>query len=112
LKPPARKSSRKRTQLDYANLHAGIDPASANGSKWVAIIDTKPIQPDNFRRLQGSDLNIDWLEQDPEALKEPIVIETPDGLGMRMPDSDFTVAKVAEVVGPQIPVEVIGNAHG
>ncbi|KAF8526841.1 jumonji protein [Hysterangium stoloniferum] len=109
-RPPARKSSRKRTQLDYANLHAGIDPTTVDGSKWVGIIETKPIKSDNFRRLKGSEVNADWLEQDTEALKEPIVIENPDGLGMRMPDKDFTVATVAEIVGPQVPVEVIDVA--
>jgi hypothetical protein len=109
LKPPARKSSRKRTQPDYANLHAGLDALSTDGTKWLRVIETKDIKPDAFRRLQGSEVNSDWLEQDPEALREPIVIESPEGLGMRMPDKDFTVADVAEVVGPQTPVEVIGG---
>ena len=109
LKPPARKSSRKRAQPDYANLHAGLDPSSTDGTKWVRILETKEIKPDAFGRLKGSEVTLDWLEQDPEAFKEPIVIESPDGLGMRMPDKDLTVADVAEIVGQQTPVEVIGD---
>ncbi|KAF8484388.1 hypothetical protein JB92DRAFT_3028837 [Gautieria morchelliformis] len=107
LKPPARKSARKRTQPDYANLHAGLDASSTDGTKWLRIIETKDIKPDAFRRLTGNEVNSDWLEQDPEALKEPIVIESPEGLGMRMPDKDLTVADIADIVGPQTPVEVI-----
>ena len=109
LKPPARKSSRKRTQPDYANLHAGLDALSTDGTKWLRVIETKDIKPDSFRRLKGSEVNSGWLEQDPEAFREPIVIESPEGLGMRMPNKDFTVADVAEIVGPQTPVEVIGG---
>lgn len=73
------------------------------------MIETKDIKPDVFRRLKGSEVNSGWLEQDPEAFREPIVIESPEGLGMRMPNKDFTVADVAEIVGPQTPVEVIGG---
>lgn len=59
--------------------------------------------------MKGLEVNIEWVEQDPNALKEPIIIEKPDGLGMRMPPKGFTVADVAEVVGPNTPVEVIGE---
>ena len=109
LKPPARKSARKRTQLDYANLHAGLDASSTDGNKWPRIIETKDIQPDTFKRFHGSEVNCEWLEQDPNAFREPIVIEKPDGLGMRMPDKTFTVADVTEIMGPLTPVEVIGQ---
>jgi hypothetical protein len=109
LKPPARKSARKRTQLDYANLNAGLDASSTDGTKWLRIIETKDIKPDAFRRLTGTEVNSDWLEQDPEALKEPIVIESPEGLGMRMPDKGLTVADIADIVGSHTPVEVIGS---
>jgi len=95
--------------LDYANLHAGLDASSTDGSKWIRVIETKDIQPDAFKRVQGSEVNSDWLEQDPDALREPIVIEKPDGLGMRMPDKGLTVADVSEIVGPLTPVEVIGQ---
>jgi len=59
--------------------------------------------------MKGSEVTVEWLEHDPEALREPILIEKPDGLGMRMPHPEFTVADVAEAVGSDTPVEVIGT---
>ena len=46
---------------------------------------------------------------DDDAMKEPIVVETEEGLGMKMPPSGFTVDDVAEALGEDYPVEVIGT---
>ena len=43
-------------------------------------------------------------------MTEPILIEQPEGLGMKMPH-DLTVADVGELVGLDTPVEVIGTMH-
>ncbi len=69
----------------------------------------KVMKPDPFKRMQGGDVTLDWLQNDETAMKEPIVIEKPDGLGMKMPE-DITVSDVAEIVGENTPVEVIGSA--
>ena len=69
----------------------------------------KTIKPDPFKRMQGADVTAEWLETDPTAMTEPIVVEKPDGLGMEMPE-DLTVADVAEIVGADTPVEVIGTS--
>lgn len=95
--------------MDYASLHAGVDSSTHDGNKWLHVIGTKDIKKDNFRRMQGSDITSEWLENDPDALKEPIIIESPEGLGMRMPSKEFTVADVAECVGSETPLEVIGK---
>jgi F-box/leucine-rich repeat protein 10/11 len=58
--------------------------------------------------MKGSDLRLEWLETDDSAMREPIVVETPEGLGMKMPPNDFTVDDVVELVGEDTPVEVIG----
>ena len=59
--------------------------------------------------MSGSDLTLEWLNTDPKAMTEPIIIEQPDGLGMRMPPGDITVSEIAEIVGPSMPVEVMGT---
>ena len=69
----------------------------------------KIIKPDPFKRMKGEDVTLEWLETDPTAMTEPILIEQPDGLGMKMPE-DLTVSDVAEIVGEDTPVEVIGTA--
>ncbi|KAJ3526806.1 hypothetical protein NM688_g8215 [Phlebia brevispora] len=106
MKPPARKSSRKRTQRDYAGLNAGNEQ---DPDRWHRMMQGKVIKPDPFKRMQGSDVNLEWLESDESAMREPIVIEKPDGLGMKMPDN-ITVREVAEIVGEETPVEVIDVA--
>ncbi|KAF8197423.1 jumonji superfamily protein [Pholiota molesta] len=105
LKAPARKSARKRTQRDYANLNSGL---GSDPNRWQRMIESKDIKKDPFRRMQGSELE-SWLE-DENALREPIIIEQPEGLGMKMPPRDLTVEHVAEYIGEDTPLEVIDVA--
>lgn len=105
LRAPARKSVRKRVQRDYANLNSGRE---SDPHRWLRVIEQKTIKRDPFRRLNGEDVNLKWLEEDEAAMAEPIVIENPEGLGMEMPDSEFTVGDVTELVGASTPLEVIG----
>ncbi|KAG6335225.1 hypothetical protein ID866_3870 [Astraeus odoratus] len=107
LKPPARKSTRKRTQLDYARLNSGVE---SDPTRWLRVIQSKPIKNDQFKRMKGADVGIEWLEGDEGAMREPIVIESPDGLGMKMPSPECTVTDVADIVGRETPVEVIDVA--
>lgn len=106
LKAPARKSSRKKTQLDYANLDSGLQ---SDPNRWTRILEGKEIKENTFRRMKGSEVGLEWLESDDSAMREPFIVEFPDGLGMKMPDEDFSVEDVAEVVGEETPVEVIGE---
>ncbi|QRV86082.1 JmjC domain, hydroxylase [Ceratobasidium sp. AG-Ba] len=107
---PTRKSTRKRARLDYANIEAGVPPDQSDPNRWLHIIQDKTIHPDTFRRVKGDELTKEWLETDPLAMTEPVVIENPEGLGMRMPGKDFTVSQVAELVGHDTPVEVMDVA--
>jgi F-box and leucine-rich repeat protein 10/11 len=107
LKAPARKSHRKRSQRDYANLNAGMQ---ADPKRWLRMMEGKPIHKDHFKRMKGSDVTMQWLSEDSRALEEPIVIETPDGLDMKMPSPEFTISDVAKVVGEEMPLEVMGTS--
>ncbi|KAJ6611783.1 hypothetical protein B0H10DRAFT_2165726 [Mycena sp. CBHHK59/15] len=107
LKAPARKSDRKRTYQDYASLNLGL---ASDPNRWMRMLENKTFKQDNFKRMKGSDVTIEWLEDDEDAMTEPIVVEKPDGLGMKMPPTDFTVDDVAELVGEESPVEVIDVA--
>lgn len=106
MKPPARKSSRKRTQLDYANLDSGLQ---SDPNRWTRMLEGKKIKDDNFQRMRGSEVDLEWLDSNPNAMREPFIVEKPEGLGMKMPDGDFSVDTVADVVGEDTPVEVIGT---
>ncbi|GLB35227.1 putative protein with domain family that is part of the cupin metalloenzyme superfamily [Lyophyllum shimeji] len=106
-KAPTRKSVRKRAQRDYANLNAGLE---SDPRRWMRVLEGKSIKSGSFKRLKGEDVGLHWLEEDESAMTEPIVIERPDGLGMKMPPTDFTVDDVVEMVGEDTPVEVIDVA--
>ncbi|KAK7466936.1 JmjC domain-containing histone demethylation protein 1 [Stygiomarasmius scandens] len=108
FKAPTRKSERKKTTRDYANLNSGFEPSDPR--RFIRVADSKPCKPDNFRRMSGSEVRLEWLEEDPKAMTEPIVIESPDGLEMTMPAGGFTVNDVGLLVGEQTPVEVIDVA--
>ncbi|KAG8795110.1 JmjC domain-containing histone demethylation protein 1, partial [Serendipita sp. 399] len=88
-----------------ATASALLGPPEVN--KWIAIAESKKYSPDNFRRMNGSDIGMEWILRDETAMKEPIVIEVPDGLGMKMPPREMTVRDVANEVGPDTHVEVI-----
>jgi hypothetical protein len=105
IKPPTRKSSRKRTQRDYANLNVGLE---SDPNKWTRILQEKAIKDAGFKRMNGADLGLEWLENDDTAMREPVVVESPDGLGMKMPAKSLTVDDVAELVGQDTPIEVMG----
>lgn len=67
---------------------------------------------DPFKRMEGAEVCLDWLNNDETAMREPIVVDTSDGLGMKMPPADLTVSDVAELVGPDMLVEVMGVSVG
>ncbi|KAI0653207.1 hypothetical protein C8Q70DRAFT_1037857 [Cubamyces menziesii] len=107
MKPPARKSARKKTQRDYAGLNSGNE---SDPSRFLRMMEGKVIKKDPFKRMKGSEVGIEWLETDESAMKEPIVVETEEGLGMKMPPPGFTVDDVVEALGEDHPVEVIDVA--
>ncbi|KAJ7771863.1 jumonji superfamily protein [Mycena metata] len=105
--PPARKSDRKRNYQDYASLSLGL---TSDPTRWVRMLENKTFKKDSFKRMQGSEVTVEWLEEDEDAMMEPFVVEKVDGLGMKMPSADFSVEDVAELVGEETPVEVIDVA--
>ncbi|KAI0781268.1 Clavaminate synthase-like protein [Trametes elegans] len=107
MKPPARKSARKKTQRDYAGLNAGSE---ADPGRFLRMMEGKAIKRDPFRRMKGSEVGLEWLENDEGAMREPVLIEEEEGLGMKMPPASFTVDDVVEALGEDHPVEVIDVA--
>ncbi len=111
LKPPARKSSRKKFQHDYANLHAeGSSPPrlQTDTEEWLNTLEKRATSGDPFPRMKGAELTLDWLANNENAMTEPILVEQPEGLGMEMPEPGLTVADIADIVGVDTPVEVMG----
>jgi F-box/leucine-rich repeat protein 10/11 len=144
MKPPPRKSGRKKADPPVVDAHMAdathsveattvpitatstVSPAAPsatattldtpNGTlevnKWIAIAESKTYAPDTFKRLNGSDIGLEWILRDENAMKEPIVVEDSEGLGMKMPSKDLTVRDIANEVGPETHLEVIGMYRG
>ncbi|KIK63840.1 hypothetical protein GYMLUDRAFT_71958 [Collybiopsis luxurians FD-317 M1] len=107
FRAPARKSDRKRTTKNYANIEAGVN---SDPKRFLNMMEGKEIKEASFRKMEGSKVGLEWLEEDGTAMTEPIVIEDPEGLGMNMPDDPFTVDDVGLLVGEKNPIEVIDVA--
>ncbi|KAI8144840.1 hypothetical protein BJV82DRAFT_512736 [Fennellomyces sp. T-0311] len=104
-KPQRRKSGREHTKLNYADLNEG---KTADQNIWSKILKAKAFAKDPFKRYKGDQVTVDMLKQ--TGMREPFVIEQPDGLDMRMPAANVTVTDIAESVGHDHPVEVIDVA--
>ncbi|GAA6040064.1 hypothetical protein JCM8097_004762 [Rhodosporidiobolus ruineniae] len=122
---PLRKSQRStRSRVDYANLDQHL-PASVD--RWTKVISTResegkivdgfaPALPGGgggggggFRRMKASEITDEWVYRE-NGMTEPFVVPDPEGLGMKMPEGGITVRDVAELVGPETPLEVIDCA--
>ena len=68
----------------------------------------KRIKDASFPKMKGREVSLEWINSNDFALSEPIIIEEPEGLGMEMPKDDLTVSDIAELLGPDTPVEVMG----
>ncbi|KAK2504416.1 hypothetical protein MC885_008949 [Smutsia gigantea] len=55
-------------------------------------------QGDFVHAMEGKDFNYEYVQR--EALRVPLIFQEKDGLGIKMPDPDFTVRDVKLLVGP------------
>lgn len=72
------------------------------------MLEGKSILKETFKRMKGEDVCLAWVGQDPHAMEEPIITEAPEGLGMKMPPVELSIAGISEVLGEATPIEVIG----
>lgn len=94
---------RARSGIDYSALDAGEHVNSLRHS-YTSLIESRQFAKPMLRSISGRDLTIDYLNE--FGFTEPIVIHHAEGLDMVMPQ-DLTVDHVAELVGTEIPIEVM-----
>ncbi|XP_068181763.1 lysine-specific demethylase 2A isoform X2 [Antennarius striatus] len=58
-----------------------------------------------IKQMEGQDFTFEYIQR--EGLREPIVFERRDGLGIEMPDPDFSVSDVKLFVGSRRIVDVM-----
>ncbi|XP_061687197.1 lysine (K)-specific demethylase 2Aa isoform X4 [Syngnathoides biaculeatus] len=60
---------------------------------------------DRIIRMQGKDLTYEFIQR--SGLRDPIIFEKIDGLGLKMPDPDFSVNDVKMFVGSRRMIDVM-----
>uniref|UniRef100_A0A672QHL9 [histone H3]-dimethyl-L-lysine(36) demethylase n=1 Tax=Sinocyclocheilus grahami TaxID=75366 RepID=A0A672QHL9_SINGR len=63
---------------------------------------------DRVKRMEGKDLTYEYIQRC--GLRDPIIFERPDGLGIKMPDPDFSVNDVKLFVGSRRMIDVMDVA--
>ncbi|XP_054853019.1 lysine-specific demethylase 2B isoform X2 [Eublepharis macularius] len=66
---------------------------------------SKMYRGDFVRPMEGKDFTFEYVQR--EALRVPLVFRSKDGLGIKMPDPDFTVRDVKLLVGSRRIVDVM-----
>ncbi|KAJ2089912.1 JmjC domain-containing histone demethylation protein 1 [Coemansia sp. RSA 986] len=101
--PALRRSSRKHAGVDYSKLNEG-QPATFN--QYLLRLDDHEFDEDNFEHLKdGHTVTADWIKH--RETNDPFIVESPDGLGMKMPDSDTTVSDIAKLIGEDTSISVM-----
>ena len=109
--PPPRKSERSHVNIDYTSLNLGdttnILPDQHAYNAFFEGDAPRKFATDRFARMNGAELTKEWAEK--TGCKEPVVVPKGQtgGIEMVMPIG-LTVRQVAEMVGPDQKVEVIG----
>ncbi|XP_064200104.1 lysine-specific demethylase 2A isoform X2 [Anguilla rostrata] len=97
-----RSGTRRRYQDD------GISDDEIEGKRSFDL--EEKLQSDQFssclvKRMEGKDFTFEYIQR--EGLRDPIIFEKPDGLGIQMPDTDFSVNDVKLFVGSRRVVDVM-----
>ncbi|XP_061106600.1 lysine-specific demethylase 2A isoform X2 [Conger conger] len=97
-----RSGTRRRYQDD------GISDDEIEGKRSFDL--DEKLQSDRFntclvKRMEGKDFTFEYIQK--EGLRAPIVFEKPDGLGIQMPETDFSVNDVKLFVGSRRVIDVM-----
>ncbi|XP_055783018.1 lysine-specific demethylase 2A [Salvelinus fontinalis] len=103
-----RYSKRLRTGTRRRYQDDGISDDEIEGKRTFDL--DEKLQSDRFnsylvKHMDGKDFTFEYIQR--EGLREPIVFEKKDGLGLEMPDSDFSVSDVKLFVGSRRMVDVM-----
>uniref|UniRef100_A0A8C7DUY3 [histone H3]-dimethyl-L-lysine(36) demethylase n=1 Tax=Oncorhynchus kisutch TaxID=8019 RepID=A0A8C7DUY3_ONCKI len=103
-----RYSKRLRTGTRRRYLDDGISDDEIEGKRTFDL--DEKLQSDRFnsnlvKHMEGKDFTFEYIQR--EGLRDPLIFEKKDGLGLEMPDSDFSVSDVKLFVGSRRMVDVM-----
>ncbi|XP_068101195.1 lysine-specific demethylase 2B isoform X4 [Hyperolius riggenbachi] len=95
-----------RTQYaEHEDLSDVEDVVCVRGFSLEQKVSSNNYQGDYVQVMEGKDFTYEYAQR--EALKVPLLFLTKDGLGIKMPDQDFTVRDVKLLVGSRRVVDVM-----
>ncbi|KAA0722127.1 Lysine-specific demethylase 2A [Triplophysa tibetana] len=97
-----RSGTRRRYQDD------GISDDEIDGKRTFDLeekLHSNRFSSDRVKRMEGKDFTYEYIQRG--GLRDPIVFERPDGLGIVMPDADFGVSDVKMFVGSRRIIDVM-----
>ncbi|KAE8285889.1 Lysine-specific demethylase 2A [Larimichthys crocea] len=106
--PHTRYSKRLRTGTRRRYQDDGISDDEIEGKRTFDLDEKLKcirFNSDLIKYMEGKDFTFEYIQR--EGLRDPIVFERGDGLGIQMPDPDFSVSDVKLFVGSRRIVDVM-----
>uniref|UniRef100_A0A8C4GVH5 [histone H3]-dimethyl-L-lysine(36) demethylase n=1 Tax=Dicentrarchus labrax TaxID=13489 RepID=A0A8C4GVH5_DICLA len=106
--PHTRYSKRLRTGTRRRYQDDGISDDEIEGKRMFDLdekLKCVRFNSDLIKHMEGKDFTFEYIQR--EGLRDPIIFEIGDGLGIQMPDPDFSVSDVKLFVGSRRIVDVM-----
>ncbi|KAK7930084.1 hypothetical protein WMY93_006479 [Mugilogobius chulae] len=103
-----RYSKRLRTGTRRRYHDDGISDEEIDGRRMFDLeekVHSQRFNSDRVVRMQGKDFTYEYVQRG--GLRDPIIFEKPDGLGIKMPEPDFSVSDVKLFVGSRRMIDVM-----
>ncbi|KAJ3256810.1 JmjC domain-containing histone demethylation protein 1 [Chytriomyces hyalinus] len=97
----ARAVRETRTMIDYNEATS----LAQDEHKYAKLLRAKRFAPNRFPYVNGDTVSLEWLRR--TGMRDPFLIEDPEGLDMRMPPASLTVDQVADACGRDMIVEAM-----
>ncbi|KAM3622700.1 uncharacterized protein V6R79_002126 [Siganus canaliculatus] len=86
----------------------GISDEEIDGRRMFDLeekVSSQRFSSDRVIRMEGKDFSFEFIQRG--GLRDPLIFERPDGLGLKMPDPDFSVNDVKMFVGSRRMIDVM-----
>ncbi|KAF7657436.1 hypothetical protein LDENG_00027090 [Lucifuga dentata] len=106
--PNTRYSKRLRTGTRRRYQDDGISDDEIEGKRTFDLdekLECSRFGSDLVKQMEGKDFTFEYIQR--EGLRDPVIFEKADGLGIQMPDPDFSVSDVKLFVGSRRIVDVM-----
>uniref|UniRef100_A0A8D3BNA4 Lysine-specific demethylase 2B n=1 Tax=Scophthalmus maximus TaxID=52904 RepID=A0A8D3BNA4_SCOMX len=105
FEPEQRRSICRRMYDENEDLSDVEEIANIRGFSVEEKLASDSYNANFVHSMEGKDFNYEYVQR--EALRVPLIFKEKDGLGIRMPDPEFTVSEIKGLVGSRRSVDVM-----